>query len=132
MWRSFLKVSFRTRPEIVSYKTGHPQPGNRSVIFTLVSENRQPRFTGNMERQIFWWKDPVLPTRHDLDRLFALDGVLIDSPVPRDDLVRWQDRFASTAEDITHIAFPDLALQNRWLLKTAANEYAQEMLCAMV
>jgi Radical SAM superfamily/B12 binding domain len=108
-----------------------PKPGNRSVIFTLVSENRQPRFTGEMERQIFWWKDPTLPTRQGLEDLFDLDGVLIDTPLPQEELARWQDRFAPAADDIAHIVFADLALQNRWLLKTAANEYVQKMLFAM-
>ena len=106
----------------------YPHPGNRAVIFTLVSERREVRFTGEMQRQVFWWKNPVLPERQDLDNLFGLDGVVIDAPLPDANLVRWQDRFAPLADDIPHIGFSDLALQNRWLLKTAGEQYAEKLL----
>jgi hypothetical protein len=33
-----------------------PQPGNRAVLFTVVSGARQPRFQGEMERQAYWWR----------------------------------------------------------------------------
>ena len=40
----------------------------------------------------------------------------------------WQDRLAPQADDLPHIAFADLALQNRWLLKIAPDDYAASIL----
>lgn len=105
-----------------------PDTGNRAVTFTLVSENRESLFKGEMERQVFWWKAPALPTRQDLDGLFDFDGVLIDTPLPEAEIVDWQDRFSQLADDIAHISFPRIALQNRWLMNTAADEYAPRLL----
>ncbi len=102
--------------------------GNRSVIFTLVSETTKRQFTGEMERQLFWWKRPELPAQQELSDLFHLDGVLIDSPLPEETLVHWQDEMAPTADNIPHVAFADLALQTRWLLKTNAGQYAESLL----
>ncbi|HHP7234295.1 MAG TPA: B12-binding domain-containing radical SAM protein [Desulfobacterales bacterium] len=94
-----------------------PKPGNRAVIFSLVSANLQVRFRGEMERQLFWWKHSRLPDKKALKALLELDGVLIDAPLPEAELERWQDRLAPLVDDLPHIVFPDLALQRRWLQK---------------
>ena len=104
------------------------RPGNRAVVFTIVNQNRTLRYTGEMERQVFWWKGSSLPERQDLDDLFGLDGVLIDSNLPDETLTGWQDRFASAADDLPHIAFADLTLQHRWLAKTAPDQWAEKIL----
>ena len=62
-------------------------------------------------------EEPNLPERQELDDLLHLDGVLIDSPLPESAITQWQDRFTSIADDLPHIAFADLPLQHRWLLK---------------
>ncbi len=104
------------------------RPGNRAVILTIVNEDRQVRHTGEMERQVFWWRHEALPTRAALDDLLAVDGVLIDTALPHDALVQWQDRFAPLAGDLPRIAFAHLALQHRWLLQTARDEWAATIL----
>ena len=106
----------------------YDRPGNRAVIFTIVNEDRQVRHTGEMERQVFWWRHGNLPTRAALDELLAVDGVLIDTALPQEALVRWQDRFAPLADDLPRIAFAHLVLQHRWLLQTARDEWAANIL----
>jgi radical SAM superfamily enzyme YgiQ (UPF0313 family) len=94
-----------------------PKPGNRAVIFSLVSANRQVRFRGEMERQLLWWKHSWLPDEKTLMALLELDGVLIDAPLSEAVLERWQDGLAPLADDLPHIVFADLVLQRRWLHK---------------
>ena len=106
----------------------YERPGNRAVIFTIVDQEHRRQYSGEMERQVFWWKKTTLPERQDLDDLFHLDGVLIDSALPATALIEWQDRFASTADDLPHIAFADMDLQRRWLLKTAPDLWAEKII----
>ncbi|MGA1875391.1 MAG: B12-binding domain-containing radical SAM protein [bacterium] len=101
----------------------YPQPGNRAMLFTLVSENRLFRFSGQMKRQIFWWKKATLPEREDLTSLEEMDGILIDAPVHEEALLAWQDRLASQAEDLPWISFADVAHERRWLKLTAPSRY---------
>ena len=104
------------------------RPGNRAVIFTFVALEARLQYTEEMVRQVFWWKKPNLPERQELDDLLHLDGVLIDSPLPESAIAQWQDRFTSIADDLPHIAFADLPLQHRWLLKTAPDQWAESVL----
>lgn len=101
--------------------------GNRAVIFTIVNQEPQRQYSGEMERQVFWWKKAILPEQQELDDLFHLDGVLIDSALPATALIEWQDRFASMADDLPQIAFADLVLQHRWVLKTAPDLWAEKI-----
>lgn len=105
-----------------------PSPGNRAVLFTLVSERSRYRFGGEMQRQVYWWKHALLPQRADLDGLSHLDGVVIDSKVPELALRDWQERFAKCADEIPAICFAQVSTQKRWLLLTAADEYAEKIL----
>jgi hypothetical protein len=81
-----------------------------------------------MQRQIFWWQQPVLPTEADIEALSTLDGVLIDTQISETELFAWQDRFEEMAEDIPHICFSDVHHQKRWMLKIASEEYAKGIL----
>jgi hypothetical protein len=99
-----------------------PAPGNRSVLFTLVSRDASIRFQGDMQRQVYWWQHGRLPTTADLASLSALDGVLIDSPLPNQQIAVWQHRFKSVADEYLHIGFADLELQKRWMQLTAADD----------
>jgi len=97
--------------------------GNRAILFTLLSSDPRPRFSGADKRQVFWWKYGELPEKEDLDGLSHLDGVLIDSALTVEAVEIWQDRFASRVDDIMPLSFADTNLQSRWLQLTAREEY---------
>lgn len=98
-------------------------PGNRSVLFTLLSRRPRPLFTGDMQRQVFWWDRPKLPEGPDLDGLADFDGLLVDSPCPTAALKAWQNSFITRAADYLHIGFAEISLQRRWLLLTEPETY---------
>ena len=102
-----------------------PRQGNRAVLFTLVSRDTEPRFAKEMERQVYWWKAAELPTLSDFKRLDGLDGVLIDTPAGKGQIIAWQDRFVEHAEDIPFVSFSDVTLQKRWLLQTAPSDFSE-------
>ncbi len=99
------------------------RPGNRAVIFTLVSSRRQSRFSGDMKRWIYWWKDRNPPELKTLQAFDQVDGILIDPPVSREKLIKWQDHLAGRADELVLISFADEGLQRRWLKLTAAEDY---------
>ncbi len=103
-----------------------PAPGNRAVWFTLVSEDPEPRYRGETERQVLWWRRSALPGRIDLRAAEDLDGVLIDSRLPVPQIEEFQDRMAGCAEELTEIAFGDVLLQRRWLRLTHPGDYAAQ------
>jgi len=105
-----------------------PKPGNRAVVFTLVSENPEIRFQGEMERQVHWWRKRELPDLEALGRFEHLDGVLIDTPASAAAIHRWQDRSAKDAAERFHISFADAALQRRWLLLASPDEYVEKIM----
>ena len=100
-----------------------PRPGNRAVLFTLVSREATRRFTENMERQVFWWDRDQFPEIADLERLSNLDGILIDVAQSEPAVKKWQDRLAGQVEDFPFISFADVRLQKRWLLLTMPDDY---------
>jgi hypothetical protein len=100
-----------------------PRPGNRAVLFTVVTGHRRRQFKGEMERRVYWWRHRRLPTRKDLHAHSEFDGVLIDAAAEADVLTAWQDRFAGEAGEFLHIGFADIALQRRWFDLTAADAY---------
>ena len=102
-----------------------PQPGNRAVLFTVVSGDRRPRFQGEMRRQAYWWRRSALPSLEELGEFAELDGVLIDSAVPPAEICAWQDRWKSAAGQY-HISFAEVRLQRRWLLLTCPDEIVQK------
>ena len=105
-----------------------PKPGNRAVVFTLVSENPEIRFQGEMERQVYWWRKPELPDLEALGRFEHLDGVLIDTPASEAAIRGWQDRSAKDAAERYHLSFADAALQRRWLLLASPDEYVEKIM----
>jgi radical SAM superfamily enzyme YgiQ (UPF0313 family) len=100
-----------------------PRPGNRAVVFTVVTVRRQSAFNGEMQRQVYWWQHRRLPAVDDLTALSELDGMLIDSPLGPDALQAWQNRFSGDAGEFLHIGFADRALQRRWFELTAGDAY---------
>ena len=101
-------------------------PGNRAVLFTLVTRNRRAMFNGEMQRQVYWWDHPELPTIFDLRQLSELDGILVDSVRPAADLSAWQDHYKVYANKFLHIGFGDVGLQKRWLMLTEASTTFRE------
>ena len=108
-----------------------PQPGNRAVLFTVVSGDRRLRFRGEMERQAYWWRRSALPSLEELGEFAELDGVLIDSALPPAESCAWQDRWGSAAEQY-HISFAEVGLQRRWLLLTCPDEYVEKVMAWQV
>jgi len=104
------------------------KPGNRAVLFTLVSADPAARFQGDMERQAFWWRRPALPELKDLAGFEELDGILIDSPVSAREIAAWQDRLGREAAEKHHISFADAHLQRRWLLLASPGEYVEKVM----
>jgi radical SAM superfamily enzyme YgiQ (UPF0313 family) len=102
--------------------------GNRAILFTLVCREATRRFRGDMQRQVFWWRENRLPQIKDLLELSELDGVLIDTAASDTELSQWQDRFAGRAEDIPAISFADVWLQRRWLMLTMPDDYVGQAL----
>ncbi len=105
-----------------------PRPGNRAVLFTLVSADRRVRFRRDMQRQVYWWRGRRLPSLKELADLGDLDGVLIDSPVPFAAGCAWQDAHGPAAAAEFHIGFAEVELQMRWLLRTCPDEYVPKVM----
>lgn len=102
-----------------------PDPGNRAVLFTLVSSRIETgSFCGEMQRQVYWWRHSRLPDMADLEALADCDGILIDPAVSGSRLRDWQHRFAQHVDDIPFVSFTEVEMQTRWLLKTAAEAFA--------
>ena len=97
-------------------------PGNRSVLFTLVSDDASLRFQHDMQRQVYWWRHKRLPSLGDIESLSTLDGILVDPPLPGHHVFDWQHRFSQYADDYLHVGFADLKLQKRWMQLTGAND----------
>lgn len=101
----------------------YPEPGNRTVLFTVVDKTETVFFQGEMERQVFLWDRPDLPQMTDLTRLSHLDGILVDSRLPVCVLEDWQDDMAPLHEDVLPVSFSDIRLQIRWMFLTLADTY---------
>lgn len=102
--------------------------GNRAVLFTLISQDAEPRFNGDMERQVFWWKKNRYPELAELLKLADLDGILIDVAGDVGETEAWQDSFVANAENLPFISFADVLLQKRWLMLTMPDDYAAKAL----
>jgi len=101
----------------------YDEPGNRAVLFTLVTGARQHVFYGPMRRQVFWWKKTGLPEAGDFKNLEHLDGILIDNRIDGDTAAGWQDGWAARAADLVEISFADHGLQRRWIELTSGEDY---------
>jgi radical SAM superfamily enzyme YgiQ (UPF0313 family) len=127
---AFLSVVKLQRPHFLDQDLRYlfPGEGNRAVMFSFVTRDATHRFCGDMERQIFWWKQNRFPEMEDLAELSALDGILIDVARSDAEIEIWQDRFAGHAEEIPFISFVDVLLQKRWLLLTTPDDYVARAL----
>ena len=104
------------------------RPGNRAVIFTVLSEKETICFSGEMKRQVFWWKKSRLPSPDTLDDFWEFHGMLIDTPLPDEDVIKWQDRVSPAAHDHIEIGFAAPHLQRRWMSLTCTDAYAADLM----
>ena len=127
---AFLSAVELQRPHFLDQDQRYlfPGKGNRAVLFSFVTRDPTHRFSGDMQRQIFWWHKNRFPEMADFAELSALDGILIDVARSDAEIKMWQDRFAGHAENIPFISFVDVLLQKRWLLLTAPDDYVAQAL----
>lgn len=97
--------------------------GNRSILFTIVSDTMNYCFSGEMKRQVFLWTKPSLPEKNDLDNLSVFDGVLIDSDLSVTEIKKWQQVFSVSVNDYIPVSFTDLSLQKNWIHLTLNDEF---------
>jgi hypothetical protein len=60
-----------------------PSAGNRAAVFTLVSADLEPGFSGGMKHGALLWKKDRLPEMEETERLRSAYAILIYSPVGR-------------------------------------------------
>ena len=106
----------------------YPDPGNRAMLITLVSKEKNLLNTRDMVRQVYWWQYNQLPQLTDLDLITHLDGILIDSPISPETICLWQDQMKEYANDLLFINFSDIKLQKRWLKLILPEDYDQTLL----
>lgn len=116
----------------VEWRYMFPRPGNRAVLYTFVSSRRQLQFDPDMQRHVFWWKEPTLPDREDIASFDDLDGVLIDVDLPDEIICDWQDRLAPDADEDLVLTFSRIPLQNRWRKLTKDKDYYWKLFPQMV
>lgn len=124
--RMLLAVIQLQRPAYLDHELRYlyRYPGNRSVQFTIVSDDVHRVYTEDMQRQIYWWRHNDLPDSDILDGLTHVDGVLIDPPAWTPETIwTWQDHFAPHAQSLQLISFADMAAQHRWRILTQSDDY---------
>lgn len=97
--------------------------GNRAVIFTVLTGDEEVWFTGEMKRQVFWWRKKRLPSRHTLEAFFDWDGVFIDVKKERAALETWQNQILPHAPELVELCFALPELQKRWIDLTCPETY---------
>jgi hypothetical protein len=127
-----LETSRIDRPH---YLDGHLRPlyftgGNRSILFTVVTSGAGSKFSGPMQRLLYWWQALSLPDKEEINRLESqgFDGILIDSDIELHHIQSFQDKMAHNAGDFIHITFSGLDLNRRWLIKTMPDDYCPHIL----
>lgn len=104
------------------------QPGNRAVLFTLLSTADRLHFQGEMQRQVRWWTRADLPTQNQLEALENFDGIFIPDTFERGSIRPWQDAMAPLSHELPAITFGDPAAHKRWVKLTMADDYWLDLL----
>lgn len=108
----------------IDQRFAYRRPGNRAVLFTVVTTDTRKFFEGEMERQAFWWRAPRLPSLEEIRSFHHLDGILIDtSRISLPAISEWQLRTAPLADELPYISFADAGVQKQWLARTMASDY---------
>lgn len=105
----------------------YPKPGNRAVIFTLVSALNNHFFHGPMMRQVYWWKHKSLPTVADLSHLSFPDGILLDTPHPDQEIKKFQTQLKPLADRLPLITFSGIAAQRQWQKMISPDDYDSDL-----
>ncbi|MFH1982300.1 MAG: B12-binding domain-containing radical SAM protein [Pseudomonadota bacterium] len=105
-----------------------PEPGNRAVLFTIVTTDTALRTLGDMQRQVYWWQQTHLPSEQELSALDAFDGILMDGIWSEEVADAWQTRFAPDAPGMPAVAFADSDHHRRWIQRTASEAYYMSVL----
>lgn len=106
----------------------YARPGNRAVLFTVISRSTNLEFTGDMKRQVYLWNESRLPEADELDELGDFEGIIIDSDVPDAMIRSWQDHFAPSSNYIPQISFARMDRQLCWIELTLGDEYVMNCL----
>lgn len=117
------------------YLDGHlrplyQRPGNRAILFTVVSSSTNSIFFGPMQRHVYWWKNTFMPDKQMINDLeeHGFNGILVDSVIDAHHIHDWQDKMVDHAGDFIHITFSRLNLNRRWLIKTMPDEFCPDIL----
>ena len=118
-----------------NYLDGHlrplyNRPGNRAILFTVVSSSTDSRFFGPMQRHCYWWRHKSMPDNTNINDLekAGFTGILIDTGIAVNHIHAWQDKMVEQAGDFIHITFSRLDLNRRWLIKTMPDDYCPDIL----
>lgn len=105
----------------------HGDPGNRAVLFTVISKADNPVFTGDMKRHIYLWNESRLPEPNELDELGDFEGILMDTESREDAVLSWQNHFAPSVDFIPQISFSRLDRQRKWISLILGHEYLDNL-----
>ncbi|MBF0101231.1 MAG: radical SAM protein [Desulfobacterales bacterium] len=124
---SVLGAATIQRPHYLDIEFGfqYPEHGNRSVLITIVTSNPDLQEAVPMQRQVYWWKNQLLPSRLDLDKLDNFDGIFFDTSIETDLWSQWQDHYFFLSNDLPLISFSESFLQDRWMNLTMPNEFTR-------
>ncbi len=106
------------------------RPGNRAILFTVISSTVDSSFYGVMQRHCYWWRNSIMPDENqiiDLEKA-GFTGILIDTEIAKNHIHAWQDKMAEKAGDYIHITFSRFDLNRRWLIKTMPDDYCPDLL----
>ena len=113
------------RPHYLDLELRHryPAPGNRAVLFTVVTTDAAPGRSTDMMRQVHWWRKDRLPAADEMAALDDFDGILVDGPWAQDAVDTWQARFAPRAPTLPAVSFSDARHHRQWVRRTAGGAY---------
>jgi hypothetical protein len=106
----------------------YPTPGNRAILFTLLSKKTDVFFQEEMQRQILWWAEDQLPSPERMQTVEQFDGIFIPDNHDFQRVRSWQKRIAPFSEDLPAITFSLPMLQKNWVRLTQADEYWMKLL----
>lgn len=106
----------------------HAGPGDRAVLFSVISKSDKPEFVGDMKRHVYHWTEKRLPEAHELDELGDFDGILLDGHEADRAMLEWQNHFAPSFNYIPQISFSRLDQQLCWLSHSLGDEYCFNIL----
>jgi hypothetical protein len=107
----------------------HGPPGNRAMLMTLVTPQRDRSIRGPMCRQVLWWQAGRLPEPEALQtaEMDNLEGLLVGGELHDAQVLTWQLAQAPRAAGLPAISFQAVHHQQRWRNLTAAPSYVTSL-----